>query len=306
MPETDLFAVLTTPPPRLTERQVCGFVEANWGLAGDVSSLVSDRDQNFALRAADDARYVIKIGNSAEDTLATDCQVEVLLHIRAMAADFPSPDVVNTLDGEASATLTAPDSRQHVCRVLTWLEGTQMQDAAIDSLAESMAACLARLDAILAGFDHPGSNVPLLWDISHASHLRDHADSIDDDELREICGEHLEKFESQLAPVLRGFPRQAIHNDFSPGNVLVDPDDHDRVVGIIDFGDIVRAPLIVDVAVACAYLCIGQSDPAREVERFTRVFQQGIELADQELEILDDLILTRLVVSATISHWRAK
>ena len=64
----------------------------------------------------------------------------------------------------------------------------------------------------------------------------------------------LEGFERHAVPLLRGLRRQVIHNDFNPHNVLADAVDDTRIAGVIDFGDMVHAPLVQDLATACAYL----------------------------------------------------
>ena len=304
--DTDAFAVLTTPPPQGDIGEVADFVEDTWGLRGDLSVLDSERDQNFSLTTRDDARYVVKISNAAEDIATTRYQTEALLHLRATDSEFPSPDVVETRGGDPIASLKTADGRTHFCRVLTWLDGTLMHEANIVSLGVSMGESLARLHVALRDFGQPGSQVPLLWDISHAGNLVAHTQTIDDPELRAVCERQLVQFRDNTSTVLARLPRQAIHNDFNPGNVLVDPKDHASVVGIIDFGDLVYAPRVVDVAVAAAYLCIGQPDPRREISRLVDAFTRTVELSEAEVGLIDELILTRLVVSTTIAHWRAR
>ena len=46
---------------------------------------------------------------------------------------------------------------------------------------------------------------------------------------------------------------QVIHKVFQPSNVLVDPDSPAQVTGVVDFGDMIKAARIIDVAVASAY-----------------------------------------------------
>ena len=303
---SDAFAVLTTPPPRADIGQIADFVEGCWGLRGDLSPLDSERDQNFSLTTGDGARFVVKISNSAEEIATTRYQTEALLHLRAADPAFPSPDVVRTLGGDSISSLTAADGRSHSCRILTWLNGTLMHDADIASLGASMGKSLARLHAALRDFDRKVPQAPLLWDISHAGILVSHTETIDDPKIRAICERQLVRFRERTAAVLNELPRQAIHNDFNPGNVLVDPGDHANIVGIIDFGDLVHAPRVVDLAVAAAYLCIGQPDPRREIKSLVTAFMRNIDLNEAEIGLIDELILTRLVVSTTIAHWRAR
>ena len=65
-----------------------------------------------------------------------------------------------------------------------------------------------------------------------------------------------------MLPRLAALRAQVIHNDYHLYNVLVAPDDQARIVtGIIDFGDMVHAPLVGEVATAAAFHMAGSADP---------------------------------------------
>ncbi len=61
------------------------------------------------------------------------------------------------------------------------------------------------------------------------------------------------RFTEHVLPRLGSVRAQVIHNDYHLYNVLVAPDDHERIVGIIDFGDMVHAPLVGELATAAAF-----------------------------------------------------
>jgi Ser/Thr protein kinase RdoA (MazF antagonist) len=98
---------------------------------------------------------------------------------------------------------------------------------------------------------------------------------------------------------------QVIHDDLHSGNVLVDSDSHTTITGVIDFGDIVRSPLIVDVAVAAAYLIADGQDPLVDIVGFLSAYNRLRPLQKEEVALLYDLILTRNVMTLVIGGWRA-
>ena len=69
----------------------------------------------------------------------------------------------------------------------------------------------------------------------------------------------LDRFDS-IAPQFPDWRWQVVHNDLNPHNVLCAPDAPDRIAGVLDFGDMVRTPLVCDLAVAAAYR-IDRDDP---------------------------------------------
>jgi Ser/Thr protein kinase RdoA (MazF antagonist) len=96
-----------------------------------------------------------------------------------------------------------------------------------------------------------------------------------------------------------------IHNDFNFSNVMVDKH-RSEITGVLDFGDMVHAPLIYDLAVALAYQFSGDDDEALAIiNAFTLRYHRVFPLEIQELELLYDLIAARQILSLLITQWRA-
>ena len=299
------FSVLTTPVPEFPTATVIEAVSEHYGRRGTLRPLASERDQNFHLITDDGPQFVLKISNSAEHPGVTDFQNKALLHIEQSDPGFPVPRVTRTVRGELAQRLTAADGRIHTFRLLTWLEGTPLQylDRA-DSVPWTLGICLSRLDKALQGFSHQSSDYRLLWDVKQASHLRELLQHIEDVPLRHTCHSLLDHFETALQPELKNLRWQVIYNDLNPSNVLVDSKSPETVAGVIDFGDLVRSPLIQDVAVAAAYLCIDGEDPLADVKTFVAAYTSQHELRSLEFELLYDLILMRKVLTILITNWR--
>jgi 4-aminobutyrate aminotransferase-like enzyme len=105
-----------------------------------------------------------------------------------------------------------------------------------------------------------------------------------------------------VLPALRA---QVIHNDANRQNVLVDPADPERVTGVLDFGDSVHTALVADIAVASAYQLAEDGDPFAGVADVVAGYHGITPLERAELEVLYDLVVTRLVTTAVIAGWRA-
>ena len=65
-------SVLTSPPPALAPDHVARVIEQLYGLSGKLSTLDSERDQNFRLTEAAGGSWVVKIANAVEDRQALD------------------------------------------------------------------------------------------------------------------------------------------------------------------------------------------------------------------------------------------
>jgi len=105
-----------------------------------------------------------------------------------------------------------------------------------------------------------------------------------------------------MLPSLRA---QVIHNDFNPHNVLVDAIADDRIAGVIDFGDVVRSPLVQDLAVAAAYQIGASGHPLQGAADMAASFHAVCPLLPEEIELLPDMIAARLALTIAVSSWRA-
>ncbi|MEP6721830.1 MAG: phosphotransferase [Variovorax sp.] len=299
--------VLSEGSPELDEAWVRQLARKHYGITGEMKALTGERDRNYRLeRASDGARFMLKISHPAETALVADFQTQALLHLAAADPGLPVQRIVPTQEGESSFLCDPGDGLPRVVRLFTYLPGLPLPEAPRTPLQQqNLARMLARLDLALAGFDHPAGDLPLPWDIQRADGVRSLLVHIADPERRALASGALDRFEREAAPLLRTLPAQPIHNDFNIYNVLVAPDDTDRIAAILDFGDMVRAPCIDDLAVAAAYQIGTGEDALVDIVPFVAAYHAVRPLAPAEVEVLFTMITARLVMVVAISGWRA-
>ena len=301
----DPLDAISTPQPEFTENQAKRALAEDFGLQGTLIPLLSERDQNFRVSIDDGRDFVFKIANSSESDSAADFQIKALLHIEQQHCPVATPQVYRTLDGNESS-LMHDRGTAHVCRVVSYLPGVPLSNIEVSAqLAMDFGRSAASLDLALADFDHAGDNQVLLWDLQRASGLRQLLKYVAGAELRAALGTCLDDFETLLQPVLPSLRRQVIHGDLNADNVLLQAGGQDSISGVIDFGDMLSAPLIVEVAIATAYLRVADGDVLSLITPFVVGFNRVLPLQDAELELLFDLIRVRLAATIAILHWRA-
>ena len=288
--------LLSTRPPDLSDAQVTALLAQHYRLSGDLKRLTSERDLNLRLEAGA-RRYVVKFANRAEPRAVTDFQTAALLHLEGKG--LPVPQVIRTTTGRSEV-----ETPHGLLRVLTYLEGMPLHLAPhTDAQRAAMGAMAARISLGLQGFDHLGADHVLQWDIKQASALRPLLVHVPDD-LRGLCSATLDRFDAQVLPRLADCRWQVVHNDLNPHNVLVDETSSDQIAGVLDFGDMVRTPLVCDLGVAAAY----QIDPAAPLESlvcFTAAYHQTLPLTALELSLVPDLTTARMLTTLCITSWRA-
>lgn len=296
--------VTETPPPSLAAEDVQRLLRENYGVEGSLSPLVSERDQNFRVDTGSGPGFVAKIANAQEAAQVTEFQVEALRHLERAGCAVAVPRVIPTLDGEFVTSFMSGDDRYRM-RLVTWVPGSPLVGRRVDPpLAWSLGESLARLDAGLATFSHAGERQELLWDMQRALEVRDGTKHVRDRELRARVGRCFDTFEHDALPVFPSLRTQVIHNDLNPGNVLVTDGDPARVAGIIDFGDMVRAPLVVDVAIAASYLRSDAADALAPAAALVAGFESVTPLDDDELALVHGLMRTRLATTIVMMYSR--
>ncbi len=305
-PNSRLQELLAAPGPRLSCDEAERIAGEHFGVSGTATALASERDQNFRIVTPQGPGFVLKIANPLEDPQATDFQTQALLRIAKGDPEIPVPRVFTTKDGATRATIDLAGHQQSIVRLLTYLPGVPLADvASTPRLRVRLGVCLARIDKAMCGFTHPGADHGLLWNMKHAVNLIGLVGHLSDAPQQAVVARYIAHFENAVLPLLASLRSQVIYNDLSPGNVLVDPEDPERLIGIIDFGDMVRSPLIVDVAIAAAYQLRHTPDPFDAAGQLLGGFHSETPLEERELDLLFDLIATRLASAMIITAWRA-
>lgn len=299
-------SLLATAVPEVTVREAEQLAAEFYGLDAVAAELKGERDRNFRLRTGDGRQFVLKVGNPAEDPQVTHFQTQALLHVESRDAALPVPRVLRTRSGEAEVVLERPGEAQRILRVLTYLEGEPLHRApGSPAQRRNLGACLARLDRALQGFSHPAADYELLWDLKHAARVRGLLVHIADRDRRALAARFLGGFERHALPAMTALRTQVVHNDMNPHNVLVRPEATDEIAGIIDFGDAVRAPLVNDLAVAAAYRLTEAGHPLEGPGDMLAGYHAVLPLEPAEIDILFDLLATRMVLTVAIGSWRA-
>ena len=274
-----------------------------YGLAGVVKRLSSERDETFLFTRTDGTDFILKIANPAEDPAALEFQDGALLHLEAAAPAVPVPRLVPTQSGEPSHTLSTIDGPR-IMRLLTFLDGElQYRTPASEAQSRNVGRALAELGLGLEHYDGRPPEGKLMWDISHTLDLAAVVGDVAE-ERRAQAEAVLGEFERSLPTIAALERRQIIHNDFNPHNILLDPAEPTRVAGIIDFGDMVHAPLINDLAVGISYH-LATGNWAARAGAFLDGFVSARTLKPEEIELLPLLMRCRLAMSIIIAEWRS-
>jgi 4-aminobutyrate aminotransferase-like enzyme/Ser/Thr protein kinase RdoA (MazF antagonist) len=280
-------SVLESTPPRFTADDVAALAAELFGVGGEARDLGSERDQTFLVAGAG----VVKISNAAEDPANLELEAAAIEHALRADPDLP-----------IARQLRSATHQGHVVRLFERLPGRHGGADISDAAVRAYGVTHARLTRALRGFFHPAAGRELLWDLKHAPKLREHLGHLGD--RRRLVEPVLDRYEQHVVPRWRQLPAQVVHGDMNLGNVLLDDDGF--VSGIVDFGDCCHTAAVADLAVAIASLMRGRApeDAFRAGRLAVDGYMSRAPLEPVELEVLADLVATRMAAIVTISAWR--
>ena len=294
--------------PRFTPQDAERLARELYGVTAAARPLTSERDQNFRLTPASGDEFVLKIANSLEDPRFLDAQGEAMA--AAGTRTTLCPRVLPLANGGGWAgEAVAPPGAKHAVRLVTYIPGTPAGDVHHHSAAyrRDLGRSVATLDRALESFDHPAAHREFHWDLAFGvATCREHLALVQDRAMRELVVPLVDAFERDVARLAASLPRSVIHNDANDFNVIVRDDGdlyerHQRIAGIIDFGDMVHSWTVGDLAVAAAYAALGARDPLAAAADVVGGYHAEQPLSDAELGALFGLIRLRLCLSVVMA-----
>jgi Ser/Thr protein kinase RdoA (MazF antagonist) len=298
--------------PQFAEQDAISTVKDLYGIDAAAKPLPSERDQNFRMSAGAEGHFVLKIANASEDRTMLDCQNQTMQHL-ARHVTF-CPQVVASKSGNLISEIQSITGETHMVRLVTFLPGIPMGSVKRHSagLLEDLGRCAGEMDCALADFDHPGAHRAFYWDLAKGLEIvKEYQALIPDAKLRKRIEKFIQDFGKYVTPLLPGLRKSVIHNDANDYNVIVGGNDdlytrNQRVVGIIDFGDMVYSHTIGNLAIAVAYAILDKSDPLRTAVHMVKGYQQAYPLAEDEIASLFLMVCMRLCMSACIAAHQLK
>jgi 4-aminobutyrate aminotransferase-like enzyme/Ser/Thr protein kinase RdoA (MazF antagonist) len=242
--------------------------------------LPSERDRNFRLSSG----HVLKIANPAESLEVLDMQNRAFEWLAARRTSLAWPKVV---------------AKERV-RLLTWIDGAPLACVKPHSaeLLRSLGRAVAETDCALAGFNHSAAHRTFYWDLRQADMAMQHLDLLAPEQRRLVEPIFAEWKKIDWAAL----PHSIIHGDANDYNVLVDGD---RVVAILDLGDMVHSATVCDLAIAIAYAMLEKSDSLAAAEHVIAGYEELRPLSRPERAVVQTLARTRLAMSVCHCAWQS-
>ena len=271
-----------------------------YGRTGTLSRLDGEFDLNLGVHDRGTLRSVFKIMRPGCDVGLVEMQVAALEHLAKRDAGLEVPAVIRRVDGGASAVIDDASGQPRLTWMISAVDGVTLGSMRPHSLEliEQIGRHLGAVTNGLATFSHPALDREFAWHPLCPHWAMDHVDEFLDEKIKSLITEYFQLFKNKIESELSILPRQAIHCDGNDYNLMVRPSvDGPSFAGLIDFGDMVLAPVVCDVATAAAYMVLDKPDPLQALTEFVRGYASSHSLSVGEIEMILPLMMVRLGVS---------
>lgn len=287
--------------PGFDLEEAANFARDFYDVVGRAKQLPSERDQNFLLIGDSGDNFVLKIANSCEQRSLLEAQNQALRHLQEKVTFCPR--VIPAKSGEEIVQIFA-DATSHYVRLVTYIPGELLAEVPHSSrLLFNFGERLGTLTRSLADFDHPSFHRDFHWDLANGLKVITEYGRLLPKDLRGQLDRCTSQFEPAVVPLAAKLPRTVIHGDANDYNVLVEGE---KVVGLIDFGDMMYSYTVSELAVAIAYVVLDKSDPLLCAKEMVAGYSSESLLNEDEIEALWWLILLRLCMSLCLAAYQQK
>lgn len=284
---------------RIDENQAISIASASFDVqASSAIRLDTERDDSFRLTTPHGDR-VLKVAHPADDVAAIELPLRALEHATTADPTLPLQRIVRSTSGGPLQLL--PSGR--VAWMFEWMPGALLLHAAAGpAQLAALGTMLGRLSTSLSDFPAADAHRLSAWDLHTVPRLSALLAVLPNDAVAEA----ISRYNTRVVPRLEKLPMQVIHNDFNPGNVLVDPERPEVIVGILDFGDMAYSLRAADLAVALCYQLAPLGHGLADLGPMIDAFDRRVRLNDTEVEVLPDLIAARFAQRILVRGWLSR
>jgi hydroxylysine kinase len=305
-------AILGARYTRMSAGEATEVVSSGFKVEGQLTTLATEKDDTFRVDAPDGHRYILKVAHPLEPESEVSLQIEVLRHIAIIDPGIPVPRLVPGCNGKPNLLVKDRAGQVRYARLLSYLDGVPLDRTDSNPLERfRIGEMLGRLRHATSSFTHPAASRVLPWDTQHLLTLEPLLQSVEDRDHRKTLEKGLGRFERFKERISR-LRTQVLHNDFSQSNLIVDHCCPAFVTGIIDFGDVVRTAIAIDVATALLNQLMKNPSGMSICEMFggsrdvLRGYVRVADVSEEERLLIPHLVMGRAITRALITLWRAK
>ena len=290
--------------PDVDPGEAARLLREHFGLDGALRELGSHQDRNFLVETPGGGRFVLKVARQGLSRVELEAENGAMLRAAGAGLPFEVPVPQPALDGSLIVGAVTEAGEAHDLRLVTWIEGEPLDRVGhlAPAVLRAHGGMAARIVLALDGWDHPGLDRTLQWDLRHAGSVVEALLGFASTPARRRLVERATNAAvGALAALEPGLRVRVVHQDVTDLNTVArrDPAGRPMPVGLIDFGDLSRTWLAAELAVTVAADAAHALDrPLGAARDIARGFLPLVPLGEAELASVWPMVVARAAAVA--------
>ena len=297
-------SVFDEQPPIINVSSFSHWLKKNYSFFNSksikLSRLNSERDVNLLIKGAGTKQYVVKISNPKESLAQLEYQDLLINHLRqSIQLRNIYPEIFH------KKILFYKDRNERGCavRILTYIEGDMYAKSKnSDDTEKSLGKLLALQSNQLQSFIKNQAIRSFEWDPSDIRWTKKFI-NLFKGANKNIIKNTIDEHEKFVFKNIKNLKHAVTHGDPNDYNIVVKKE---KIIGFIDFGDSIYAPVINDLAISLSYALMGNKNLYKSLQNIVGTYNEFYKLSDQDIYSLLALIKSRLVITLVMAAKQRK
>tara|TARA_B100000029_G_C17602414_1_gene966274 strand:+ start:327 stop:2702 length:2376 start_codon:yes stop_codon:yes gene_type:complete len=297
-------SVFNSTPPKINKNHLIKWLSQNYSFfyvhKFTLKELNSERDKNYLITLDSKKKFILKIYNSLETKKILDLQDYVLSELNKRSS-------INKIIPKKmhNKILIYRDLNNSKCfvRLLSYIDGKLFAECKNSTELEiSLGTYLGILSNELKSMGHPSAFRKFEWDPSSIEWTNKYIDLFKN-KKRTIIEKNLNEFKKFVKKNKKNLRYSLTHGDANNYNLVVSKN---KIIGLLDYGDMVFAPTINDLAVSLSYALMNQKNLYITLKNIITSYHKKFSINFDETISLMSLVKSRLTITVIMAERQIK
>ena len=297
-------SIFNSLPPKINQIHLIKWLKFNYSIFHNkkitFKSLNSERDKNFIININNKPTFVLKVSNPKESIHLLNLQDFVLtkLNKRSNIKNF-IPKKIHTI------IKIYKDELDRACnvRILNFIKGKMYANVNQNKkLEDSLGTLLGHLSKELQNLNNPHAFRKFEWDPSNISWINKEVKMFKG-KNKEIIIKNIKQHNIFTKNNLNNLRFSLTHGDANNYNLVVNKN---KVCGLLDYGDMIYAPTINDLAVTLSYALMNKEDLYSSLKNIITSYNNIFQITYDEIFSLMTLVKARLTITVVMAEKQRK
>ena len=297
-------SVFNSVPPKINEIQLIKWLKENYSIFNKKSISLkkfnSERDKNFLINTSTKKKYVLKISNPKESIKFLNLQDYVLDNLIQRTS---LKQYIPIRTHSSIKIYSDLNNKKCYVRLLTYIDGKIYADVKHNkSLEISLGILLGKLSRELQNLIKASAFRKFEWDPSNISWILKDINLFKGNNKKLIL-KNLQEHKFFVNKNLKKLRFSLTHGDANNYNLVVK---NNKVLGLLDYGDMIYAPTINDLAISLSYALMNKYDLYSTLKNIIVSYNKIFKITLDEIFSLITLVKARLTITVVMAEKQRK